>query len=142
MGSSDGKFLMFTVFLIGIVVTVYYFVSVFLIETTFLGILEKTMLVGMIIAILMILAIVLLREKRIMGQMESMRGFGISKKPPSKRTLKDVKNDIMRIYRDMGALKIVFQDNLIDEENYKKQKNELDEKLKKLKDEEKKLKGK
>ncbi len=38
----------------------------------------------------------------------------------SKRTAKDVKADMMKIYRDMGALKIVSKDNLIDKATYDK----------------------
>jgi hypothetical protein len=104
------------------------------VEIDLSAILEKTILTGIIVAILIILAIVLFKEIELRDKVEALREFGVAK-PAGKRTAKDVKRDMMRIYRDMGALKIVVQDKIIDQQTYNKEKKELDENIKTLKKE-------
>jgi hypothetical protein len=135
---TDTEYVILTVFLIGIVSAIYYLISILTKEADSSLILERTILVGIIISILIILAIILLKDMELKDQLEALKGAGVSK-AAGKRTAKAVKKEIMRMYRDMGALKIVLKDGIIDPETYTREKRELDQKVKTLKKEYEKL---
>ncbi len=139
VNKAETEYVIFTVFLIGIVVAVYYLISVVTTGTNLVDILEKTILIGIIIAILIILAIVLFKEIELRDKVDVLKQAGVSKPAGWRRTAKDVKKDMMRMYRDMGALKIVLQDNIIDQATYNRERKELDRKIKDLKKEYEKL---
>jgi len=124
---KDNEHTVVTIFLLGVIISIYYIVSV-LNAPSVTVILEKTIITGVFIAILITIAIMLFRFMELRKEIESG-----SIKPgapkPHQRTAKDVKADMMKIYRDMGALKIVSKDNLIDKNMYDKEKKELDNRL-------------
>ncbi len=138
MHKTETKSIILTIFLIGIISCVYYLISVLSREMDPVDIVEKTMLVGIIIAILIILAVVLYKQIELIDWVDTVKEYGILK-PAAKRTAKEVKSEIMRAYRDMGALKIVLKDRIIDPKTYNREKKELDEKIEALKSEYKKL---
>ena len=134
---TETEYAIFAVFLIGAIVAFYYLVSVFAEGINLTAILEKTILVGVIVAILTILAIVLLKEMELKRQMEELKQP--APKAAKKRTVKDVKEELMRLYRDLGALKIILHDNIIDEASYQKEKRALEKKINILKKEQESL---
>lgn len=138
MHKTETKSIILTIFLIGIISCVYYLISVLSREMDPVDVIEKTMLVGIIIAILIILAVVLYKQIELIDWVDTVKEYGILK-PAAKRSAKDVKKDMMRAYRDMGALKIVLKDRIIEPETYNREKKELDEKIETLKREYKKL---
>lgn len=131
---TETESVIFTSFLIGIAAAIYYLFSLLISEISFEEIIEKTILVGIIIATLIILGIVLSKELEMKKRIKVLEESGV-KKLERKRTAKDVKKDMMRMYRDMGALKIVLQDNIINKETYNKERKELDKKVNILKKE-------
>ena len=141
VNKTETEYVIFTVFLIGVIAAIYYLISVMTAELDQTVILEKTILVGIIVSILIILAILLLKEIKLRDQVNMLSQSGASR-PSGRRTAKDVKKDMMRLYRDMGALKIVYQDNIIDKATYDREQEELDKKIEELKKEHDKLKKK
>lgn len=135
---TESEYVIITVFLVGIIVAIYYLISVATSGVNAEVVLEKTVLVGIIISILIVLAILLFKEIDLREQIDAVRQGGVSK-PARKRTAKDVKKDMMRKYRDMGALKIIFQDKIIDKETYEKEIKELEKEVGSLKKEHEKL---
>ena len=98
-------------------------------------------LVSVIISILIMLAIVLYKEMELRNQIRQLinSGFETEKEKGYTRTAKDVKRDMMRIYRDMGALKIIMQDGIIEKSAYNKEIKSLEERINVLKKEHDKL---
>lgn len=141
MEKTETEYVMYTIFLIGILAAIYYMANVLASGVTTAVILEKTILTGIIIAILLVLAIVLFKQ---VEMRESIRQIGQGRASEKKytRTAKDVRRDMLRIYRDMGALKIVFQDGIIDKKTHDRERKELDDRIKPLKKEYEKLKKK
>jgi len=134
---NDSEYLILAIFLIGIITSIYYLISVMTVGADAMAIFEKTILIGVIIAILIALAIVLLKQMELKEQIEAIR----QPQPmaAAKRTAKDVKADMMRIYRDMGAMKIVLTDKLIDKATYDRERKDLDKRIVLLKKEYEKL---
>ncbi|MCX6817256.1 MAG: hypothetical protein NTU57_00165 [Candidatus Aenigmarchaeota archaeon] len=123
---KDNEYTVVTIFLLGVIISIYYIVSV-LNAPSVTVILEKTILTGVFIAILITIAIMLFRFMELKKEIDAGVKPGVAK--PHPRTSKDVKADMMKIYRDMGALKIVSKDNLIDKNMYNKERKELDNRL-------------
>lgn len=124
---KDNEYTVVTIFLLGVIISVYYIVSV-LNAPSVTVILEKTIMTGVFIAILITIAIMLFRFMDLRKEIESGSiKPGAAKLRP--RTAKDVKADMLKIYRDMGALKIVFKDNLIDKNMYDRERKSLDNRL-------------
>jgi cell division protein FtsL len=96
-------------------------------QRTLSDILEKTFFTGVITAILIIIAIVLLKQSAIT---ERLRSASLSSGP---RTEKQVRKDLNRTYSDLGALKILLKDDLLDKKTYEKRKKRLDEDVIRLK---------
>jgi hypothetical protein len=137
---KENDYTIVTIFLLGIIIALYYMVSV-MTAASVTAILEKTILVGVLIAILITIAIMLFRIMELKKELESGVRPGAAK-APAKRTAKDVKSDMMKIYRDMGAFRIVQKDNLIDKATYDKERKALDTRLAVLKKEYESLAGK
>lgn len=135
--NRETEYVLFTVFLIGIIVAVYYLLSLFASEPSPAAVIEKMILVGIFISILIVLAIVLYKQIEIREEVRSISEGRA--KGPRKRTLGDVKKDMMRIYRDMGALKIIMKDGIIEKSAYDSEMRVLDSKIKDLKKEQEKL---
>jgi hypothetical protein len=131
MKKGQGEVILVVVFLLGIMVELFYIVSILSSETRFDLILEKTFLSGIITSILIILVIVLIRQRDLAEQFQQLKK-GFRKGP---RTSRDVRRELAGLYRDLGALKIVAKDSLIDMEEYNKKKAALDARVKKKKEE-------
>jgi hypothetical protein len=135
---TETEYVLFTVFLIGVIVAVYYLLSLFASNPSPSVIIEKMILVGIFISILIVLAIVLYKQIEIREEVRSMAESG-GVKAPKKRTVNDAKKDMMRIYRDMGALKIIMKDGIIEKKAYDEEMKMLDNKISELKKEQEKL---
>ena len=108
------------IFILGIVVEVYYIYSFIIYQTSLEDILEKTLTTGILTAMLIVLAILLIKQNIIAEQLKSLslnRGA---------RTSGQVRKELDKLYRDLGALKIVSMDNLIEEKEYLKKKAGID----------------
>lgn len=130
MRDEDNEYTVVTIFLLGVIISIYYIVSV-LNAPSVTVILEKTILTGVFTAIL-ITAIMLFRFMELKKEMDASKP-GAPK--PHQRTAKDVKAGMLKIYRDMGALKIVSKDNLIDKNMYDRERKSLDNRIVVLKKE-------
>ena len=129
---KENEYTVVTIFLLGVIISIYYIVSI-LNAPSVSDILEKTILVGVFIAILITIAIMLFRFMELRKEIESGSIKPVAKSHP--RTAKDVKAEMMKIYRDMGALKIVSKDNLIDKGMYDRERKALDNRIVTLKKE-------
>jgi hypothetical protein len=108
------------IFILGIVVEVYYIYSFIIYQSSLEDILEKTLTTGILTAMLIVLAILLIKQNIISEQLKSLspnRGT---------RTSGQVRKELDKLYRDLGALKIVSMDNLIEEKEYMKKKAGID----------------
>lgn len=119
------------VFVVGIVVEIYYIVTLLSSGARFEVILEKVMIAGIITVVLIVLVMVLMRQRDLTEQFRQM-GKRI---PKPQRTTKDVRRELAKLYRDSGALKIVLTDGLMEKGEYEKKKALLDAKIAKKKQE-------
>ena len=85
------------------------------------------------ISILLILLIVLLKQQKLTDKLRYLE----VRKP--ERTEKNVRRELSAMYRDLGALKIVHNDGLMDKGTYDKKKDVIDEEIKKARKELRKL---
>ncbi|MFH1236862.1 MAG: hypothetical protein V1648_00450 [Candidatus Aenigmatarchaeota archaeon] len=131
---KDNEYTVVTIFLLGVIISIYYVVSIINAPSVTV-ILEKTILTGVFIAILITIAIMLFRFMELKAAIESGSIKPGAKPAVHPRTAKDVKNDMLKIYRDMGALKIVSKDNLIDKNMYDRERKSLDNRIVVLKKE-------
>jgi hypothetical protein len=118
------------IFILGIIIEVYYILSFLQSELTFDQILEKTLITGILTSILIVLAILLIRQKDLYHQIRNMPFRG----GPS-RTSKQVRNELETLYRDLGALKIVAMDKLMDRKEYERKKASLEAQIDKKRQE-------
>lgn len=88
-------------------------------------VIERLVLTGIIVGILIILSAV----------MKGLPGVEAGKKPVKKPSLskKDLKEDLMRYYRDLGAFKILLKDGNIDTKTYNERKKSIEEMIKQKK---------
>ena len=117
------------IFILGIIIEVYYVLSFLSNQRTLADILEKTFFTGVITAILIIIAIVLMRQE---GIAKRMKSGNFSIRPKSKKQLS---KELSRLYSDLGALKILVNDNLIEQKEYDKRKAFIDQEIRKVKTE-------
>jgi hypothetical protein len=131
---------MLITFLVGIIGIVYFVTSLYLLgsDPTLTGLpesylswmmLERVILIGMLTIILIIITYVLMMQKDI----EESQAAGHGKAATPWRNEKDIRDDIMRYYRDMGALKIVLKDGVMDAKTYNERKKYLEDMVKKRK---------
>jgi hypothetical protein len=90
---------------------------------------ERLIVVGMLIIILIIMTYVLMVQK----SLEESRAAEHDKAARPWRSEKDVREDIMRYYRDLGALKIVLKDGVMDAKTYNERKKYLEDMVNKRK---------
>ena len=122
---SQGELILLTVFILGIVVELFYVVPVITTENRIEVVLERIFIAGIIISILIILVIVLLRQRNLIDKLRYLD----LRRPM--RTHADVRKELSGLYRDLGALKIVYKDGLIKGSDYAKKKKLVDELIKK-----------
>jgi len=124
-------------FVVGVISTIYFITIVSLIgsDPALIGIpgsylswmiIERLVLTGIIIVVLIMITYILLRQKGI----EELQRMKTVDKAKQKRSEKEIKEDLRRYYRDLGALKIVFKDGALDSETYMDRKKYLDEIIK------------
>lgn len=127
-------------FLVGVTGIIYFVMSLYLLGSApmLAGIpesylswmtVERLVLIGMLIIIFIIIIYVLMIQKGL----EESRAAEREKAPKPWRNEKDVREDIMRYYRDMGALKIVLKDGVMDAKTYNERKRYLEDMVKKRK---------
>jgi hypothetical protein len=138
---TETEYLILSLFVMGVVACIYYLISVLGVEVNEMAVIEKTILVSIIMAILITLVIVLLKQIDLRNEMEALKESAPSRKEVKKRTAKDVKDDMMRLYRDMGALKIILHDQIISQQDYNNEKRLLEKRVKELKKEYESMKG-
>lgn len=129
------------IFLIGILACLYYLFNLFGQELSEINVIEKTILVIIIICILIALTFTIRKQIHLKNELENIRESMSKTKTIKKRSAEDVRKEIMRIYRDMGALKIILNDNLISKADYEAERKVLEKKVKELKKEYERLKG-
>jgi hypothetical protein len=115
--------ILFILFILGIIIELYYVISFLQSELSFDQILEKTLITGILTSILIVLAILLIRQKGLMQQMGQIRVLGTG---GGKRTPKQVRSELEKLYRDLGALKIVVMDNLMERRQYEQKKSSIE----------------
>ena len=138
---TESEYLILSLFIIGVVACIYYLISVLGAEVDEAVVIEKTILVSIIMAILITLVIVLLKQIDLKNELENLKEGAPQRKEARKRTAKDVKADMMKLYRDMGALKIILHDQIISQQDYDKEKRLLEKRVKELKKEYESFKG-
>ena len=127
-------------FLIGIVSIIYFITTVSLLgsDPTLVGIpqsylswmvMEKLVVIGIIIIVLILITYILLRQKTL-EEVQKKRPYDKAKIIRSK---KEMMEDLMRYYRDLGALKIVLKDGVMDPKTYNERKKYLEDMIKKRK---------
>lgn len=119
-----------TIFVLGIIVELFYIVPIILqegssVETATRSIFEA----GVIISILVILVIVLLRQKQILLNLKYLR------KKVAPRTSAEVRKELAVLNRDKEALKIVLRDGFIDEDDFNKKSSMIEGMIKKKEEE-------
>ncbi|NIO22851.1 MAG: hypothetical protein GTN38_02375 [Candidatus Aenigmarchaeota archaeon] len=127
-------------FLVGVISIVYFVTTIFLLgsDPTFAGvqesylswmIMERLILVGVIIIVLILISYILLRQKGT----EELHRARPEEKAKRMRSEKELKEDIRRYYRDLGALKIVLKDGVMDAKTYNERKKYLEDMIKRRK---------
>jgi|GEM_PF-2073128 len=127
-------------FIIGVVSIVYFVTTMLLIgsDPLLLGIpasylswmiMERLVLVGMIIIVLILITYILLRQKTA-EELEKTKHMDKAQKTRSENELRE---DVKRYYRDLGALKIVLKDGVIDPKTYNERKKYLEDMIKRRK---------
>ena len=117
---AQANIILIVIFVLGIVVEIYYISSFLASQTTLDDVLEKTFIVGVLTSILIVLAIIIIRQNDLVDRL-SIMGF---KQNP--RTSREIRKELAHLYRDLGALKIVMNDNLMKESDYNHKKAALD----------------
>ncbi len=128
-GKTDHAMLI--TFVVGVVGIIYFLTSIFLLGSdpmltgvppSYLSwmIMERLILIGIVIIILILITYILMRQKNF----EELHEKEHPKAKPW-RSEKGMMEDIKRYYRDMGALKIVLKDGVIDAETYNQRKRYL-----------------
>jgi hypothetical protein len=117
---AQANIILLVIFVLGIVVETYYISSFLVSQTSLDDVLEKTFIVGVLTSILIVLAIIIIRQNDLVDRL-SIMGF---KQNP--RTSREVRKELAHLYRDLGALKIVSNDNLMKESEYNRKKAALD----------------
>ncbi len=127
-------------FLLGVIGIVYFVTSLFLLgsDPSLVGMpesykswmmTERFILIGMIFVILIIMTYVLMEQKNLEEAHEAEK----RRAPRPQWSEKELKDDIMRYYRDLGALKIVLKDGVMDAKTYNERKKYLEEMVNKRK---------
>lgn len=122
-------------FILGIISIIYFIASISLlgsdpmlagIPESYLSwmILERLILIGIIILILILLTYILMKQKSFE---ETRRESPVEDKAEKLRNEKEIREDIRRYYRDMGALKIVLKDGVLDPKTYNDRKKYLED---------------
>jgi hypothetical protein len=135
-------------FLVGVVGIVYLITSLFLMgfDENITGLpesylswmmTERFVMIGMIFVILIIMTYVLMEQKNL----EESHAAEQRKAPAPQSGEKNLKEDIMRYYRDIGALKIVLKDGVMDTKTYNERKKYLEDMVKTRKRQLEKLRG-
>jgi hypothetical protein len=132
--SARTDFAVLITFVTGII-SIFYFIAITLLvgsDPTLAGIpesylswmvIERLVFTGIIIVMLSLITYILLRQKGI----ERLQTERPAYKARKLRSEKEIKKDIMRCYRDLGALKIVLKDGALDPETYNERKKYLEE---------------
>ncbi|MEE9323759.1 MAG: hypothetical protein V3U72_04400 [Candidatus Aenigmarchaeota archaeon] len=140
--SARIDFAILITFITGII-SIFYFIAITLLvdsDPTLTGmpesylswmIIERLILISIIIVILILVTYILLRQK----SFEELEKERPEHKAKMARSKKGIKEDIMRYYRDLGALKIVLKDGVLDAESYNEKKKYLEEMIKQRKKE-------
>lgn len=134
----DGVILL--TFVIGVIAIAYFLTTVSLIgsDPSLIGlpasylswmVMERLVVIGIIIIVLILITYILLRQKGF----EEMHRAKPEDKAKQLRGEKEIKEDLMRYYRDLGALKIVLKDGVMDAETYNERKKYLEDMIKKRK---------
>jgi len=127
-------------FFIAIISIVYFVTTVFLIgsDPLLIGIpasylswmiMERLVLIGIIIIVLILITYILLRQKTA----EELQKTRHVDKAQQKRNENEMKEDLKRYYRDLGALKIVLKDGVMDPKTYTERKKYLEDMIKRRK---------
>ncbi|NIO21310.1 MAG: hypothetical protein GTN76_11385 [Candidatus Aenigmarchaeota archaeon] len=135
---TDGVILL--TFIIGIISIVYFITTLSLIgsDPMLVGIpesylswmvFERLVIIGIIIIVLILITYILLRQKNF----EELERSRPEEKAKRARSEKEIREDMQRYYRDLGALKIVFKDGALDAKTYNERKKYLDDMIKKRK---------
>ncbi len=138
--SAKTDFAILITFAVGIISIVYFIAIVFLMNSdpTLGGVpesylswmmIERLVLIGIIIVVLILITYILMKQKGI----EKLRAEMPAKRERHAVTVKELKAEIMRYYRDLGALKIVMKDKVLDSEIYEKRKKFIEDMVKKKK---------
>jgi hypothetical protein len=126
---GQGEYILLIVFVLGIIVELFYVINIITSDNSFDVILERTFIAGIITSILIILVIVLIRQRNLADQIRRM-DFSKPERDPQL-----VRKELAGLYRDLGALKIMAKDGLIDKGEYSKKKAQIDSRIKKKKEE-------
>ncbi len=124
-------------FLVGVIGIIYFLMGLFMfgsgagaagIPEAYLSwmMTERFMVTGMIFVILIILAYVLMAQK----SLEQSRAAEHERAPKPRANEKEIKEDMQRYYRDLGALKIVLKDGVMDPKTYNERKKYLEQMIK------------
>jgi len=124
--SAKGQtgFILLAIFILGMAVELYFVFSFFTSELTLAEVLEKTFITGFLIAILLVVAIMLLRQNKLARKLKQPIIGG------SRRSSKEVRRELSQLYSDLGALKILYKDKLMNEKHYKEKKKLVDSEVK------------
>lgn len=139
MGIQDAKTdrAVLITFILGIISIIYFIASISLlgsdpmlagIPESYLSwmILERLILIGIIILILILLTYILMKQ-RSFEETRRERPSPVEDKAEKLRREKAIREDIRRYYRDMGALKIVLKDGVLDPKTYNERKKYLED---------------
>lgn len=100
------------IFILGILLETYYILSLFSSQMTLSEMIEKTFFTGILTAILIVITIVLLRQDKI------TKGFKSGSFVSTSRSPKQVRRELSRLYSDLGATKILYNDGLMKQKEY------------------------
>jgi hypothetical protein len=128
MDKQEEMILLF-IFVVAIVVEMFYITPIVLTNASTEIVLDKIFTAGIMLSMLIILAMVLLRQKHLD---EMFMNFGIKK---HRKTANDIKKELSALYGDLGALKIVLKDGFLERKEYDKKKKLIEAKIKKKREE-------
>jgi hypothetical protein len=123
MGKKAVTRILMGVFLLGILVELFYVVPVIMGENEPQLVYERSLTAGITIAILIILVVVLNRQRRLTDRIKYLE----SQRPP--RTEEDIRKEIAEMRRDINALQLVFEDGLIEKKEFRHKKKFLEKEI-------------
>ena len=111
-GKMQANKIPIVIFILGILLETYYILSLFSSQMTLSEMIEKTFFTGILTAILIVITIVLLRQDKI------TKGFKSGSFVSTSRSPKQVRRELSRLYSDLGATKILYNDGLMKQKEY------------------------